>query len=200
MTPMDPSATALVVVDVQKAFEVVERAGAPRNNPDAVDRIAQLLAAFRAAGAPVIHIRHRGTSPDSFFKGDACEPIEAAREHDGEPVLWKSVNRSFIGTDLEARLRGAGIRTVAVCGATTNHCVETTVRMAGNLGFDTRLVADATWTFDREGPDGRVHRAEDIQRMSEANLSGEFAEIVATADIRDALSHQRITRSQSAHG
>lgn len=187
MTPFDPKATALVVVDVQQAFEVIERGGAPRNNPEAVPRIADLLAAFRAAGASIVHIRHRGTSPDSVFTGEACEPISAARQIEGEPVLWKSVNSSFIGTDLEKRLRETGIRTVVVCGATTNHCVETTVRMAGNLGFDARLVADATWTFDREGPDGRVHRAADIQRMSEANLSGEFAEIVTTADVADAL-------------
>ncbi|WP_406855251.1 cysteine hydrolase family protein [Alsobacter sp. KACC 23698] len=187
MTPIDPHATALVVVDVQQAFQVIERGGTPRNNPDAVERIAELLAAFRTAGAAIIHIRHRGTSPGSVFKGQACEPVAAAREIDGEPVLWKTVNSSFIGTDLEARLRRTGIRTVVVCGATTNHCVETTVRMAGNLGFDTRLVADATWTFDREGPDGLVHRAADIQRMSEANLSGEFAEIVATSEIQVAL-------------
>ena len=70
-----------------------------------------------------------------------------------------------------------------VVGLTTNHCVETTVRMTGNLGFDTYLVSDATATFDRIGPDGVHHTAEDIQAMTLSNLDEEFAAIVTTDDV-----------------
>ena len=188
-----PSAlTALVVIDVQRAFDEWEAAGQRRNNPQAVARIADLLAAFRAAGAPIFHIRHQGTRPgSSFFPDGTGYPVkEEARERDGEPVIVKRVNSAFIGTGLETRLRAAGIGTLVICGATTNHCVETTTRMAGNLGFDARLVRDATWTFDRTGPDGDVHSAEAIHAMTLANLNGEFARIVtaseAIAALRDA--------------
>jgi nicotinamidase-related amidase len=188
-----PSAlTALVVIDVQHAFDEWEAAGQRRNNPQAVARIADLLAAFRAAGAPIFHIRHQGTRPgSSFFPGGTGYPVkEEAKVCDGEPVIVKRVNGAFIGTDLETRLRAAGIGTLVICGATTNHCVETTTRMAGNLGFDARLVRDATWTFDRTGPDGDVHSAEAIHAMTLANLNGEFARIVtaseAIAALRDA--------------
>ncbi|MET3316502.1 nicotinamidase-related amidase [Bradyrhizobium japonicum] len=154
---------ALIVIDVQRAFDEWEAAGKRRNNPDAVARIVDLLAAFRANGAPIFHIRHEGTKPNSSFlpsrSGYAVK--DEAREQDGEPVIVKRVNSAFIGTDLETRLRASGITTLVICGATTNHCVETTTRMAGNLGFDTRLVRDATWTFDRIGPDGDAHSAEE---------------------------------------
>ncbi|MDA9510091.1 isochorismatase [Bradyrhizobium sp. CCBAU 11386] len=177
--------SALIVVDVQRAFDEWEAAGKRRNNPDAVAQIAALLRAFRASGAPILHIRHEGTKPNSSFlpsrSGYAVK--DEAREQDGEPVIVKRVNSAFIGTDLETRLRASGITTLVICGATTNHCVETTTRMAGNLGFDTRLVRDATWTFDRIGPDGDAHSAEEIHAMTLSNLNDEFARIVTTDDV-----------------
>ena len=178
------SRTALVVVDVQRAFDEWERAGKRRNNPHAVARIADLLRAFRDCGALIFHIRHEGTRPSSsFLPGSTGFAVkDEARELAHEPVIVKRVNSAFIGTDLESRLRAANVMTLVICGATTNHCVETTTRMAGNLGFDTRLVRDATWTFDRVGPDGDAHTAEAIHAMTLSNLNGEFARIVTTAE------------------
>jgi len=195
MTQTSPVRTALIVVDVQRAFDQWEAAGKRRNNPDAVARIADLLAAFRKGGAPIFHIRHLGTRPQSSFLPDGSGyPVkDEARELNGEPVIVKRVNSAFIGTDLESRLRAANIRTVVICGATTNHCVETTTRMAGNLGFDACLVRDATWTFDRIGPDGDAHSAEAIHAMTLANLNGEFARIVAAAEAIAALRSMMIS-------
>jgi nicotinamidase-related amidase len=186
-----PSRTALIVIDVQRAFDLWEAAGKRRNNPQAIERIVELLAAFRASRMPVFHIRHQGTRPNSSFLPDgAGYPVKAeAHEIDGEAVLVKRVNSAFIGTDLEHRLRAAGIETVVICGATTNHCVETTTRMAGNLGFDAWLVRDATWTFDRIGPDGDEHSAEEIHAMTLANLNDEFARIVSSAEAIAAVRH-----------
>lgn len=177
--------TALIVVDVQKAFDEWEAEGQLRNNPAAEQRIADLLAAFRARSAPVIHIRHASLQPHSRLRADlpGYEVKEEARELPGEPVLVKHVNSSFIGTDLEERLRSSGIRHVVVVGATTNHCVETTARMAGNLGFDTLLVDDATWTYDRKGIDGSLIPADQIHAVTMANLHGEFADVVTTAEV-----------------
>ncbi len=185
MTDAPSSRTALIVVDVQRAFDLWEAAGKRRNNPDAIERIGDLLAAFRGKQAPIFHIRHEGTKPNSTFLPDGPGyPVkDEAREQGGEPVIIKRVNSAFIGTDLERRLRAAGIETLVICGATTNHCVETTTRMAGNFGFDTRLVRDATWTFDRIGPDGDAHSADAIHAMTLSNLNGEFARIVSTADV-----------------
>src|SRR3979411_1137814 len=183
------SRTALIVIDVQRAFDQWEAAGKRRNNPQAIARIADLLRAFRHHDAPVFHIRHQGTRPNSSFLPDGTGyPVkDEAREIAGEPVIVKRVNSAFIGTDLEVRLRAADIKALVICGATTNHCVETTTRMAGNLGFDASLVRDATWTFDRIGPDGDAHSAEEIHAMTLANLHGEFARIVSAAEAIAAL-------------
>jgi len=193
VTTTAPRDTALLVIDVQQAFDLWEQAGKRRNNPDALARIAELLAAFRRHGAPIFHIRHASPRPGSTFRPDgpgyAVKP--EAREWDGEPVIVKHVNSAFIGTDLETRLRDAGIRTIVICGATTNHCVETTTRMAGNLGFDACLVRDATWTFDRVGPDGDRHSAEEIHAMTLSNLHGEFARIVVAAAVTYSLGAER---------
>jgi nicotinamidase-related amidase len=191
---------ALIIVDVQRAFDEWEAAGKRRNNPQAVARIVDLLNAFRAHGAPIFHIRHEGTRSNSSFlpDGTGYAVKDEAREMPNEPVIVKRVNSAFIGTDLEARLRAADINTLVICGATTNHCVETTTRMAGNLGFDARLVRDATWTFDRIGPDGDAHTAEEIHAMTLSNLNGEFARIVTAAEVIAAL-RELCDWAQQAH-
>jgi nicotinamidase-related amidase len=177
-----PGKTALILIDVQQAFVEREKAGERRNNKQALANIARLLAAFRNRDMAILHIRHASTEPDSRLRPDRSgyQPITEARETEGEPVLVKKVNSAFIGTDLEKRLRKAGDETLVIAGITTNHCVETTTRMAGNLGFDARLVADACYTFDRVGFDGTVESAEAIHRLTLSNLSGEFAAIETT--------------------
>ena len=140
----------------------------------------------------MLHIRHANAAPQSRFNpsqpGHEVQP--AARETGDEPVLVKTVNSSFIGTDLDERLRKAGMTSLVIVGATTNHCVETTTRMAGNLGYDTYLVAVATWTFDRTGPDGRIFPAQQVHDMSLANLHDEFCRIVTAGEIVDAMRGQ----------
>jgi nicotinamidase-related amidase len=98
------------------------------------------------------------------------------------------VNSAFIGTNLEADLRTLGIETLVLVGLTTNHCVSTTARMAGNLGFETMVVADATATFDRANLDGTMRRAEDVHQAALSDLRDEFAQIVTTKWLLAALS------------
>ncbi|GGI09447.1 hypothetical protein GCM10011354_34120 [Egicoccus halophilus] len=98
--------------------------------------------------------------------------------------MTKTVNSSFYGEpDLDTWLRERGIDAVTVCGISTNHCCETTARMAGNLGYAVRFVLDATVAFDRRGPDGEVVPAETIRRVTAANLHDEFAAVVSTAEV-----------------
>ena len=182
-----PSNAALVSIDVQQAFD--DPAWGQRNNPDAARHIAALLAAWRRSGRPVFHIQHRSAAASGRFQpgtpGYAHKPEAAPLP--GEPVIVKSVNSAFIGTDLEARLRAAGIDTLVIVGLTTDHCVSTTTRMAGNLGFATFIVADATATFERTGPDGRQFSAELMHDAALASLHGEFATVVWAESLMSGL-------------
>lgn len=175
--------TALILIDVQKAFDL-PRWG-KRNNPEAEANMARLLTAWRAAKRPVIHIKHDSMKAESplhpSHPGNAIKDEVAPAA--GEPVLRKSVNSGFIGTDLQQRLEAQKVREVVIVGLTTNHCVSTTVRMAANLGFNVILVDDACATFDLTGHDGKLHTAEELHSMGLAELHGEFAEIVTTAEL-----------------
>src|SRR5690349_10539119 len=145
--------SALLLIDVQKGFD--EPYWGERNNPDAEKNIDRLLTAWRAAGRPVFHVKHNSRSPHSPLHpsnpGNAFKNFAAP--HADEPSFGKDVNSAFIGTDLEVRLHAADVSDLVIVGLTTPHCVSTTARMAANLGFATKVVADATAAHAGKGPD-----------------------------------------------
>ena len=177
---------ALLLIDVQQAFD--DPSWGPRNNPGAEAAIAKLLAAFRAKGLPVIHVKHDSVEPQSTLRperpGNALKPEAAPLP--GEPLFAKSVNSAFIGTGLEAHLRERGIASLVIAGFITNHCVSTTARMAGNLGFQVTVVEDACATFDFKDEDGVIPAAT-MHRIGLAELRGEFAEIHAADEVASSL-------------
>lgn len=182
-----PQPGTLLVIDMQRGFDA-PRWGR-RNNPNMEARAAELLRAWRTAGRAVVHVRHMSTEPDSPLRPGqpGNEFMPAMVPLAGEPVIEKQVNSAFIGTPLLDDLRAAGCEALTIVGLTTNHCISTTARMAGNLGFATSVVSDATATFDRVGPDGVAHRAEDIHAIALSDLHGEFATVLDTAAVLAAL-------------
>jgi len=174
---------ALIVIDVQYAFE--EHKWGKRNNPQAEGNIARLLSAWRNSDRPVFYVRHLSLTPGSVFALDAHGSqikAEVAPITD-EPIIFKNVNSAFIGTTLEQQLHDRKITQLVIVGLTTDHCVSTTTRMAGNLGFEVYLVSDGTATFEQIGPSGKHHSAGEIHGVNLASLHGEFAEVVCTDEI-----------------
>lgn len=184
---MIPSDSTLLIIDVQRGLDSPD--WGQRNNPEAETNITRLLTAWRRAGWPIVHIQHLSTSPDSPLHPDnpGCRLKPAVIPNEGEPLFQKRVNSAFIGTDLEAHLRDQGNDVLVIVGLTTNHCVSTTVRMAGNLGFKTFVVEDATAAFAQTGHDGRQYTADEIHAVSLANLHEEFATVASTEQVLPAL-------------
>jgi nicotinamidase-related amidase len=187
--------SALLVIDMQKGFD--EAIWGARNNPEAESRVALLIQAWRQRSGKVVHVHHQSTSPTGCFRPgtQGIEPKPQAIPREGEAVYHKLVNSAFIGTSLETDLRKFGIKQLVIAGLTTNHCVSTTVRMAGNLGFETYVVTDATATFARAGADGRLRSAEEVHNAALGDLQGEFAEVIDTRTVIAALAPESMRLS-----
>lgn len=178
---------ALIIIDVQKGFDN-PKWGA-RNNLQAEQNIERLLTAWRESKRPVFHIQHLSAALDTPLNPNSSgsEIKDIVKPIDGEPVIQKQVNSAFIGTNLEQVLRAGQIKTLVITGLTTPHCVSTTTRMAGNFGFETYLVSDATAAFELVGHDGKHYSAEEIHETALATLHGEFATIVETKTVLENL-------------
>jgi len=175
---------ALIVIDVQRGFDDPDY-WEPWNNTDCESNIARLLAFWRLNAWPAVFVRHDSTDPQSpLAAGTPGNEFKDVITGEPDLLVSKGVNSSFHGTpNLHAWLRGEGIEQVVICGITTNHCCETTARVAGNLGYDTFFVLDATHTFDRPAPDGSMFPADTVATMTAANLHDEFAAVVSTEDV-----------------
>lgn len=182
----------LMIIDMQQGMRWP--AAGPRNNPQAESNIAQLLEAWRIARAPVVHVRHRSRTPGSpFWPGQpGAEFQEGLRPRGSEHVVEKEVPDAFIRTGLEQWLRARKVQALVIVGVSTNNSVEATARTAGNLGFDTCVVSDATFTFDKVDFAGTLRTAAEVHAMSLANLDGEYARIAGTDDVLASLKSMEI--------
>jgi len=174
---------ALILIDVQKGFD--DPCWWTRNNLTAESNITLLLSRWRERGWPVIHVQHCSVEPNSPLRPEAIgnDFKEEVMPIEGEAIFTKTVNSAFIGTNLESHLKENAITDLVLVGLTTDHCVSTTTRMAGNLGFNVTVVSDATATFDRTGPDGTHYSADEIHNIHLASLNGEFCVVRKTKNV-----------------
>jgi nicotinamidase-related amidase len=184
---MEGPPPTLVIIDMQKGMS--SPAAGRRNNPQAESNIAELLSAWRKAAATVVHVRHISRTVGSpFWPGQpGAEFQEKLKPLEPEHVVEKNVPDAFIHSGLERWLRVRGVDALVIVGVSTNNSVEATARTAGGLGFNTSVVSDATFTFDKVDYAGTRRAAAEVHAMSLANLQGEYARIVSTADLMTLL-------------
>lgn len=196
------ASTALLLIDVQKGVNDADYYGGSqgrRNNLDAEDNIRSLLKEWRKSSRQVAFTKHDSRELNSPLKLslETGKQIDGLESHPQDIVVKKDVNSGFIGTSLELDLRRAGIQRLVAAGFFTNVCVETTVRMAGNMGFDTYLVHDACATMNSVGHDGTEYDPDLVHNMAIASLHGEFCTAITTQDAltlcnRDASHLERV--------
>ncbi|KAK9425247.1 putative isochorismatase family protein [Seiridium unicorne] len=199
-----PLRTALLLVDIQQGFDDPTHWGTSRSTPQFETNIARLLAAFRAAGAPVLHVCHHSVFPASPLHPSkpGAQFMPYASPVPGEPVFPKSTNSPFIETNLETVIKNLKIDRLVIGGLMTAHCVSTTLRMASNLRVvdhnygcvirergpsgEIILVQDATATFNVNYK-GKEYDAETVHAIHLASMDDEFCEVGTTDGIIESL-------------
>ena len=183
---------ALIIIDVQKAFLEKDYPGIKRNNTNAELVCGNILNKWRENDLNVIHVRHSSTNPESKLHKSkpGFEFNDYVKPKNNEIVLTKNVNSAFIGTGLDEILKNLNINTLVIVGMTTNHCISSSVRMAGNLGYETFLISDSTACYNTKGLDGKEIECEVIYEASIASLSVEFAEIISSRELFELLNNR----------
>jgi nicotinamidase-related amidase len=174
------SDATLVIIDAQNEY-LDGKLALPGVRP-AVDALARLLAKARAAGAPVVHIQHKGR-PGGLFdvEGRGGAIIDGVQPAGGEAVVQKALPNAFAQTDLDAMLKKIGLKELVIAGFMTHMCVSSTARAALDLGYKAVVAADAAATRDLPDPMGGVIGADALHRAALAELADRFA-IVAKVD------------------
>jgi nicotinamidase-related amidase len=178
------SARTLLIIDIQRDY--FPGGAYPLVEPEAAAEAARsVLDSFRAAGDPVIHMKHVWDAPDAEFMRPGTEGIEihpAVEPADGELMLEKASPNSFVDTQLEEELRERGTEGLVVAGMMSSMCVDATVRAAADLGFSPTVVHDACAAPDLEFngvdvPGAGVHAA------FMAALADSYAEVTSAAEL-----------------
>ena len=172
---------ALVIVDIQKDY--FPGGAHPLEGPEAAaDSARRLLESFRAAGEPVIHLRHVWDEDEATYLRPGTDGVEIHPDVaplEGEIVITKAYPNSFRETGLEQELRSAGADALVVCGMMTSMCVDATVRAAGDLDFETTVAHDACATCALEF-DGESVPAAAVHAAFLAALADGYAAVVST--------------------
>ncbi len=170
----------LICVDIQLGFLDEDYWGGNRNNKNAELVCSRLIKKWRDLNLKIIHVKHSSLNPKSPLhkNNSGFEFNQLVTPLDNEIVIIKNVNSAFIGTNLKEILDNEKYSTIVIAGLTTDHCISTTTRMAGNFGYETYVISDATATFDKEGLSGERFSSEEVHQISLASLQNEFATVL----------------------
>ncbi len=180
--PLTWAASALVLVDHQQEYTIGKL---PLVGIDAaVAELTRLIQAARAAGTPVVHVRHQGRAGGVFdLDAPGGQYIPGLEALAGEAVVNKGLPNGFANTNLKDVLTATGRKEIIVGGFATHMCISATVRSAVDNGFRVGLVANACATRDLPDPLGGIQTAAQLHRATLAALNDRFATVVADGSV-----------------
>jgi nicotinamidase-related amidase len=186
VSTLDPK-TALVVIDLQE--RIVGAPVVPIPAADVVARTAELAAAFREHGLPVVLVKV-GATPDEATPGRTQArraggaPRPAGGEDivddirgEGDIIVHKRNWGAFYGTDLDLHLRRRGITQIVLTGIATSIGVESTARAAHEHGYHVALASDAMTDINADAHANSVERI--FPMLGELGTTAEIIELLA---------------------
>lgn len=181
------AATALIVVDVQKAID--DPRWAEKNNPEYQGRIHDLLTLWRTKDWPIYHVKHNSLDPLSpYHDGQPTNDFKPETAPMGsETIIEKKTNNAFLNTSLGSMLRISGVDKLVVCGVLTHHSIDATVRHAAGLGFQTFVMGEACSASSVTDPTGQKWEAAAVHAMALGVLQEDYAQVISMADVFAAL-------------
>jgi nicotinamidase-related amidase len=185
ITALDPR-TALVVIDLQVGIRATGASGIDA----VVARSAELAAAFRDRGLPVVLVnvdagvssrtdRTPVTPPPRVFPPDFAELLAELGRHDDDILVTKKTWGAFHGTDLDARLRSAGVTGIVITGVATTAGVESTARAAHEHGYNVTFATDAMVDSDPIAHQNSVERI--FPKIGETATTDEILAVLAAS-------------------
>jgi gluconolactonase len=180
---LDPKRSALIIQDMQNDVIIEGGAFADSGAPahaiaqNAVTNVADLAAACRSAGVPVIHIWYivepgaaglRQNAPlfqgvkaaDALVRGSwGAAPADGLEAQDGDHVVEKMRMNGFYETRLDILLRGLGADQLIITGAWTNMSIEHTARHGADAGYEVVVASDGTSTTGDEWQNAALNYA-----------------------------------------
>lgn len=180
MRPPPLATSALVIIDAQN--EYLDGKLALPGVKQALDALARLLGKAREAGAPVVHVQHKGRAGGLFdLEARSGAIIDAVKPAAGESIVLKPLPNAFAQTELDVTLKKLGRTQLVFAGFMTHMCVSSTTRAALDLGYKATVASDAAATRDLPDPMGGVIGADALHRAALAALADRFA-LVARVD------------------
>ncbi len=174
----------LIIIDVQNDY--FKGGKCELFQPEkALGNIEKVLNMFRKENLPVIHVQHVNIREGAtFFLPDTHGVLihENLTPIDNELLIIKHAPNSFLGTNLLAEIKEAGLTEVVICGMMSHMCIDTTTRACMDYGIKVTLLEDACATKDLSF-NGQIHPAETVHSVFMASLNGMFAQVIRTNEL-----------------